>query len=1318
MGVRRVPVLLLSLVVATSLVVSLALTSLSAKEASRPSARGATAAYQGPLTENAARAGVSVVDATFHVGVSAGQYASTQDSDADEPVHNLDPYGQQTKNVPSYGIQSRLSARAIVVEGEDPLTDERTRVALVKNDLYIPQDLLNTRVAGILEEYDAQVALGACPVTGPTPSKVPEGGCQPTGIDHSNLVIGVSHNHTSPYYSSPSWGVMLFQDAFDVRFFEYLANQMALAVINASNEMVPVRMGAATGFFDDTQKHSFGPSIADDGTPAGYPQTDGDLSLSVVRFDDVSDPADPKPLANFVTLGEHPEFLEGNNLISGDYISSMERMSEAATGAPTVFVQNNTGTAEDDSDCKAHACSERREFGHREYAQAERGGRFMADAIVRTWSDIARCSIELTEPGECSDRAERLPSYDKKVVPFETDFVVGVNDKQFAPPYSHPYPSVSNCRTHEAFNGNPGVPIAGVPDCERIDDESDGFFRDVVEQIPPPFNPGFTYNELKKAGIPLPDNYGAPSYGGLQETFQVHLQAVRLGGVGITVCPCEQWSDQSRNIKTRLDKTPDNQWVGFDWSTICSHDPATGKWSCPGGRDGHSGQPLNEDGTPIEPVTAGEWERMVAQVRNDARGWDAGFEACEPQLVNDGQCPLRAETDPADPDLIKGNFTQTPFTPAEHEGEPFPAEPTQQGYDLVLPVGMANDYWGYIASYREYQRGDHYRKALTGLGAHSSDFLATRLVTMAANLNGGPDYPYNALDTAYMVDGAHQFARAEVIGNDGKAYTAAYDRQKPRDGGVPHIVSHPQPIERFDVTNLVWVGGSNYQDDPQVRVERRLPDGTWTLAGDMTGEVVATVDYPKNDTELAAWRAGLYRWRWTASWEAFDSDIDTGRGNQTPTGTYRFRVNGLHHEGAGVETPYALTSNPFQVSPWDGITVPDMSYSPGQLDFSVGPVRTKDFYPKYPFRRCVRDGAECLDRVRSISVGPIDYPDTWAPLKLPQGQPETGDILFPRLERTYISCVDVGRCFTVDPEEPELYCFSCTFRPWVDTGTSASAEVTVYREDGTVELIPAVKQPSQGTGADGLKDRWSAPLNLAPGDVAFVNKKGVKDTFGEINGACYGPITTDNPAPTSTRMAACPTVQGGGAGALQVTIRASKPRTSYMESTRFSGEVIPEPGCTGPYSVKIRKRRHDGNTFKYARSVKVAADNTWRFVRRSKVNADYSATVEPTNCTGDTSDATTVLVKAHVKVKEVGCGRHTSYVAGRVRPDHKGTDVVLRRRRDERWRTAARDVLDGESRFRLEMPSCKGRYRVVWPEQGSLNLRGWAPVPIPPKPQF
>ena len=60
--------------------------------------------------------------------------------------------------------------------------------------------------------------------------------------------------------------------------------------------------------------------------------------------------------------------------------------------------------------------------------------------------------------------------------------------------------------------------------------------------------------------------------------------------------------------------------------------------------------------------------------------------------------------------------------------------PTNPGGRMVVTVGMSNDYWGYIVPFREYQQGDHYRKALTGLGPHSSDFFATRLSRMAAEL--------------------------------------------------------------------------------------------------------------------------------------------------------------------------------------------------------------------------------------------------------------------------------------------------------------------------------------------------------------------------------------------------------------------------------------------------------------------------------------------------------------------------------------------------------------------------------------------------------
>src|SRR3712207_197791 len=149
------------------------------------------------------KAGVGIADASWHVGAAAGQYGSGRDENPREG----DPHMPQFRRAPSYGVQSRLEMRAVVVEG--PQADGRTnKFALVKADLYIPQDLLYRRAAQLIDpKY---------------------------GINRSNLVMAVTHDHSSPYYTSPSWGVWTFQDIFDIRAYEYYAEKIALAVERAA----------------------------------------------------------------------------------------------------------------------------------------------------------------------------------------------------------------------------------------------------------------------------------------------------------------------------------------------------------------------------------------------------------------------------------------------------------------------------------------------------------------------------------------------------------------------------------------------------------------------------------------------------------------------------------------------------------------------------------------------------------------------------------------------------------------------------------------------------------------------------------------------------------------------------------------------------------------------------------------------------------------------------------------------------------------------------------------------------------------------------
>ena len=107
---------------------------------------------------------------------------------------------------------------------------------------------------------------------------------------------------------------------------------------------------------------------------------------------------------------------------------------------------------------------------------------------------------------------------------------------------------------------------------------------------------------------------------------------------------------------------------------------------------------------------------------------------------------------------------------------------------------MGNDYNGYIATYREYQRGDHYRKALTGWGPHSSDYMATRMVNMGRVLNGGTELvflPAEYGDVKIPLDLAVNDARAQALGEVGAAVAAAYDARLPDDGGSPGPVTQP-----------------------------------------------------------------------------------------------------------------------------------------------------------------------------------------------------------------------------------------------------------------------------------------------------------------------------------------------------------------------------------------------------------------------------------------------------------------------------------------------------------------------------------------------
>ncbi|MCA1712062.1 MAG: hypothetical protein LC789_10690 [Actinobacteria bacterium] len=904
----------------------------------------------------AIEAGYGVADATWNVGAAAGQYANENTSLAENVAGDgeVDPYQFSHIKEKSYGVQSRLSVRAIVVEGTDG-----HRVALLKSDNYLAQDLLLRRAGQLL-------------------------GAAGSKVGYDDILHSATHNHSSPYYTTTSPGVFVFQDVFDQRMFEYEARAIRDAILDAEADLQPARMAATTVPFSAMKANVVGPATADDKTPAGYPREEGDTGLVVMRFDALgAGPtkskgrgkglANPRragdPIAVWMNFGEHPESLDGYGLTTGDYVGALERFVQRDVHAPLVFSQGDVGSAEGPYERPDTFTTlpdgTLRAFAHSGYAQMERGARLMADAVVAGFTKAA------------TDEAQ---------VPYASSFPVQLVTAWVPGPLSHPYPSVGNCNTGTTLNGNPGVGVA--PDCERVGG-------------PQQDNP--VVSQLRLHGVPVPDQYAAPGYPAVEENTRLKLQVARFGEVLLASCACEAQVDLIKNLESRANAVSGDIYDGYDWSSSCT--PAGTGYTCLG-----------------KAVTKDAYDRMVAQVHNDARGWDS------PENVG------KALSEPVDPKQIFGNFTKEEL-------------PAGRGFALPVGLGHSGDYNGYTVSYREYQNRESYRKALTSYGPHTADYMVTRLVRMAGALKGGPAFTLSPEETVReAADEQRQESLATVIGNASGAAYDAYRAALPADVGPVAALTQPKDLQRFGAATFSWRGGSTAVDNPVARVERQV-DGVWQPYADMSGEVQTQVAFPKGVEGVADTYTGRQEWKWTAQFEAFDGF--PARLGQTPAGTYRFVVDGVSRT-TGTDKPYTVSSQPFQVTPWTGVTVKDAQVDPsGNVSFVVPD---------------------------------SDYPTSYA-----------------------------STFRTIKAEEPgnaktKPICRTCAFRPWARYGAASSAVVTVTRASGAVEQVPATLTytpgaPARfGVAATPGSTLATAALNLQPGDRAVLPAGSVQDVYGEYNG--------------------------------------------------------------------------------------------------------------------------------------------------------------------------------------------------------------------------
>ena len=741
------------------------------------------------------RAGVAVKDATWHVGASR------------RPVHRRHrPGGRASRRrpAPAHDQEAHLrrrrrcarSTRALRGRGRPgrPRRDRRQRPLPAAG-------LPDRRVASLLARARPRLA----------------GGQRSTGITDENLAITASHNHKTPFYSTPGWGTAIFQDVIDLRFYDYMARQMAERGHRRQRD-AGARCAWAARRARSTRS-SRTPTARRSATtarPPGQPYNHTTRQLSVVRFDDISDPRKPQAARQ---LGRRSACTRSTR--SGATTSSTatsrtppRAWSTASSGRRRVFTQRETGTSGPHKDTRVHPPETRREFQDNGFAQLDRAARLLADAH-RGHAERHRARAR---------RSARAPTSRAS-----SDFDVAVGLAALRAAGHAPVPGRLELQHGVALPRRPArCRSSACPTAQTTDDygtQPGSSRRDHARSR----RRCTTSSRRPASRSPSPTR--ATALTAVEETAAVHLMAIKLGGIGVDGLPVRAVHRHGAEHR-EPPRHGRGQPLGRASTGPTQKTPAGRDWCVPG--DGaapgraRTRATRRTDLAPISDLRLPPLPRADQQRRQGLgdRPGDAGLARPSP--------PTRRRSRATSPTRSSPSTATTSCS----------------------SVGMGNDYWGYMPEYREYalarplpQGAQRPRPARRRLPRDAP------VAGMAASLNGGAAGRRSSpLDTGDRSPSRRraQARRRRARRARAAPTRAAYERDAARRRRRrPAIVAQPADITRFAAAHLSF--DRRLELHRPARRARRAPRrrAAGTPYGDMHGDVQLMVDFPTADELLA-----------------------------------------------------------------------------------------------------------------------------------------------------------------------------------------------------------------------------------------------------------------------------------------------------------------------------------------------------------------------------------------------------------------------------------------------------------------------------------
>ncbi len=282
-----------------------------------------------------------------------------------------------------------------------------------------------------------------------------------------------------------------------------------------------------------------------------------------------------------------------------------------------------------------------------------------------------------------------------------------------------------------------------------------------------PFTAPAIHGHFEKLGIPVPENISTPSHA--RSRTPPACTCRPSASATSSSRSARASSGPTRRTTSRPAPTPSRATSG--WATTRRparrRRPARDELLHPNG-DGSETWHCTATNSDVPTKVI---KLLQARTRNDAAGWERP-DVHRARLRRPGG--VRADRPLEDPRQLH----------ARRHARQAVRGADEHGYKMVVTISMSNDYNGYIATYRDYMGRDHYRKALTGWGPHSSDYMATRLVRIGRALKG--DEPRRRRSTARPTpsrprrsSGVRRQGGAEQVAEDAKVRSVG-ERRAPR----------------------------------------------------------------------------------------------------------------------------------------------------------------------------------------------------------------------------------------------------------------------------------------------------------------------------------------------------------------------------------------------------------------------------------------------------------------------------------------------------------------------------------------------------------